>query len=105
MKFIVPSGILLGMILDRWINKYYGLTGSLAVATGAIMIGIIGLIILAFCKQYFVASVLTMIVFPVIIMLIGMYLSNIYLMIVGLILLFILGKVAIKVLQGYKNKK
>ncbi|MCT8976976.1 hypothetical protein N4T77_10205 [Clostridium sp. CX1] len=97
MKSIGASGALFGIILSRWITNHYGKNGNLVVGVCAFIILVLYFIIVAYkTKKYLGMTIVLIMLSPLIVMLLGVYLENSYVILGGIILLFVSCNLMIK---------
>lgn len=96
-KSIGIIGVLFGTILSRWASSQHGENSTRLLVISIIVIILLGAIVLAcITKKYLGVLMLFTLFIPIIIGLIGVYLTNIYMMVGGLAAFFILGGVMTK---------
>jgi len=99
MSMIGIFGVLFGRILNRVLSNYFGNKGSnIAFAiSGAIVLCVILILVI---KKYYIAAVLSVIAFiPLIVAGIGLYLNNMNIVGFGILLIFIIYPITIKVIK------
>lgn len=103
--WICMSGIIVGRIASRILTNYFGLDGHNIVGTvaaGIMFSAVIGLFI---TRQYLWGIVFLIMSLPLVIGLIGMYLDNTHVMGIGILLVFIMYPILIKIIPKLKKDK
>jgi hypothetical protein len=106
MKGIGVLSAVIGMILYKVMSYYYGDSGPKLVVVVCMSISLSAIMGLVLMKQFAAAIFMFMIGLPVMIGAIGMYFDNLLVMLGGVILLFIILPIAIKIaphLAKYKK--
>jgi len=104
MSSIGILGVFFGIFMNRILTARYGNNGSIILASIALTIVVISMLILVAMKKYMVALLSLFMVLPGIIMLIGIIIDNLYLGGIGLILLFVGIPIMIKIIPKLKEK-
>ena len=108
-KYWMPSigilGVLLGRILNRVLTDYFGNDSSNIVAAVCIAIGFCIILLLIAMKQYFTATMLFIMEIPAIIIGIGLYLNNMDLLGLGILSIFVIYPLLIKVIPKLKRDR
>jgi hypothetical protein len=106
MKGIGVLSAVIGMILYKVMSNYYGDSGPKLVMYACVSISLAAIISLVLMKHFLAAFLLSMIGLPVVVMAIGMYFDNVLVGFGGVILLFIMSPIVIKIapyLAKYKK--
>ncbi len=94
---------LLGVLLSRALSEKYGNDIRIMISGIAVTIGIVIVSFLFFMKQYVTGVILAMMFLPVVIGFIGLYLDKSYLVNIGIILIFIIMPIIIKIAPKYRK--
>lgn len=101
MKKIMPAlgaiFTLMSIVFTRYIVSKYGENSRVIIIGVAVGISIIGFIGIIISRRYLAALWISLILIPSVIMAIGIYLDNTYISSTGLLLLFILIPIMIKI--------
>lgn len=103
-KYVGIMGVFFGIVMNRILTARYGNSGSIILASVALTLVVISMIIIIIMKKFLEALILLPIVLPGIIMFIGIFIDNLYLGGVGLISLIIALPIMIKVTPKLKDK-
>lgn len=103
--WICMSGMIVGRIASRILTNYFGLDGHNIVGTVAAGIVFCSIIWLFITRQYFWALVSMVVSIPLVIGLTGMYLDNTHIMDIGILLVFIMYPILIKIIPKLKKDK
>ena len=104
MKYIGIVGVLIGFIMSRILTSRYGNDGRVILASIAFIVLVISFIIIIVMKKYKLALLLLFIVFPCIVVFLGIIVDNVYIVGVGLILISIAIPIMIKIIPKLKDK-
>ncbi|WP_411681927.1 hypothetical protein [Clostridium thailandense] len=89
-KLIGSGGALFGIILSKWATNHYGKSGSLVVGVCALIVLALYFVIMAYkTKKYLGMAMILLMLTPLIVILMGVYLDNAYVIFGGIILLFV----------------
>lgn len=103
LKGLGVLGVLVGIILSRVLGSYYGDNARIAIMTAVIVLLLI-IVAILFIKKYTIAGLAFLsITVPIIIIALGMYKDNLYLVGGGLILFFVTLVILIKYLNSIKK--
>lgn len=98
-------GVLFGRILNRVLGDKFGGNGTFIMMASVLTIIFIGIMALIVMKHYIGAVISFVMTLPVIIMGIGVYMSNIDIIGLGLLLLFfIIMPILIKIIPRFKGR-
>jgi len=103
-KYVGIMGVFFGIVMNRILTARYGNSGSIILASVALTLVVISMIIIIIMKKFLEALILLPIVLPGIIMFIGIFIDNLYVGGVGLISLMIALPIMIKVTPKLKDK-
>lgn len=103
-KYVGIMGVFFGIVMNRILTAIYGNSGSIILASVALTLVVISMIIIIIMKKFLEALILLPIVLPGIIMFIGIFIDNLYVGGVGLISLMIALPIMIKVTPKLKDK-
>lgn len=103
-KYVGIMGVFFGIVINRILTARYGNSGSIILASVALTLVVISMIIIIIMKKFLEALILLPIVLPGIIMFIGIFIDNLYVGGVGLISLMIALPIMIKVTPKLKDK-
>lgn len=98
-------GILLGRIVSRVLESYYGNKASNIVVSASVVIVFCVILALIIMKHYIAAILLLIMVIPLIIGGIGLYLNNMLVASAGVLLIFIIYPILLKVIPRLKHFK
>ena len=104
MNIISILGVFLGIFTNRVLIAKYGNSGSVMIASIALIAIVVPIIYLVIKKKYKQTLVLLFMVLPGIVMWIGIYMDNMYLMGGGFISLFITIPIMVKIEPKLNNK-
>lgn len=102
--YISVFGVFLGMFLSKIIASRYGHSGRILIAVFALCISLLATAFVVYNKRYVEALALVFIISPGFVIIMGMYLDNLYLAGLGLVLLFIIVPIIIKVAPKFIKK-
>lgn len=105
MSSIGVLGVLFGRILNRVLEKYYGDNASNVVVAVAVAFWFCLVLLFIAMKQYITAIMLFIMIIPLIVSGIGLYLNNMDLVGLGILLIFIILPILIKVIPKMKRDK
>lgn len=103
-----PLGILVvlsGMSLSKYMGSKYGVNGRIAAGISGLVIAFIAIIILICMKEYSAALLSIFVLVPLIVILIGIYLNNVYVVLAGVILLIVFMKMIQKLLPRFSKRR
>ncbi|WP_346938624.1 hypothetical protein [uncultured Clostridium sp.] len=103
-NIICVLGVFSGIFMNRFLTTRYGNSGSIILASVALTLVVISMIIIIIMKKFLEALILLPIVLPGIIMFIGIFIDNLYVGGVGLISLMIAIPIMIKITPKLKDK-
>ena len=103
-KYVGIMGVFFGIVMNRILTARYGNSGSIILASVALTLVVISMIIIIIMKKFLEALILLPIVLTGIIMFIGIFIDNLYVGGVGLISLMIALPIMIKVTPKLKDK-
>ncbi|MBK5240176.1 hypothetical protein [Clostridium sp.] len=104
-SYLGVYGVLVGLIISRFIVTEYGGNARVVIMVCALMISIFAMIGIIYKKKYLAALYALAMVLPLSLMTIGMYLDNLFIAFGGLGLLIILILVTIKILPEFKRRQ
>jgi len=104
MKYIGIVGVFIGFIMSRILTSRYGNDGRVILASIAFIIIVISVISLVIMKKYIIVLLALSIVFPCIVVFLGIIVDNVYIVGVGLILISIAIPIMIKIIPRVKDK-
>jgi hypothetical protein len=105
-KFMPTLGailILITMLSTRYLVSKYGEGSRVIIITVALIVSVVGLTGIIYTKKYLAALGAFMMIMPLVVMTIGIYSDNIYISAIGLLLIFIIIPIMIKVVK-VKNR-
>ncbi|ERK30591.1 hypothetical protein [Clostridium intestinale] len=91
--------VLVSILFTRLMVNKYGEASRLIIITVALIISIIGLLGIIYTKNHRIILGAFMMILPLIVMTIGIYIDNLYVSGIGLLLIFILIPIMIKMLN------
>jgi len=94
---------LFSVLLSRALSEKYGNDIRIMISGIAVTIGIVIVSFLFFMKQYVTGVILAIMFLPVVIGFIGLYLDKSYLVNIGIILIFIIMPIIIKIAPKYRK--
>lgn len=103
LKYFGMLATLFGIGLNKFLVNRYGKNSSVVMITVLTAIAILALAYLVYEEYYIEVIACLSFVLPLILMVISMYIDNLYLGLIGLILLFVLIPIMIKIYPKYKN--
>lgn len=95
--------VILAMILNRYLSNKYGYKSTIIIISIAVGIMISAYLFLIYMKQYYAVLAISSFVLPSLIIYIGIVLHNVFLVIIGLLLVLILLPITIVILKKNKN--
>lgn len=104
MTILGVIAVLLGIYISRILTNRYGNDGRVIIASIALGISILALLIMVLKKKYIEAIAVLSMILPGIMIFIGIYKDSILLTAAGLLLVFITIPIMIKVLPKYLNR-
>lgn len=100
MPFIGGSAVLITILFTRYMISNYGEVSRVIIATVALIISAIALIGIIYTKKYLAAFGAFIMLIPGVVITIGIYVDNLYICAVGLLLVFILIPIMLKILNA-----
>lgn len=94
---------LFSVLISRVLSERYGNDARIMISGIAVTIGIVIVSFLFFMKQYVTGVILAIMFLPVVIGFIGLYLDKSYLVNIGIILIFIIMPIIIKIAPKYRK--
>lgn len=94
--------VLIVIIFTRYVVFKYGEGSRLIIITFALIVSVVGLVGIVYTKNYLAILGALMMILPLVVMAIGIYIDNIYISAIGLLLIFILIPMMIKVTKVKK---
>jgi len=94
---------LFNILIIRALSEKYGNDIRIMIGGISVIIGISIILFMLCMKEYVVALILLAMMLPGIIAVIGVWLDNIYIMGSGIVLLFIIGPILIKIIPKYRK--
>lgn len=98
-------GVLLGRVLNRVLTTYVGSNASNIVVAASIAIVFCVILLSVVMSQYFIAIMLFIMAIPLSVSGIGLYLNNMDLVGLGILLIFIIFPILIKVIPKLKRDR
>lgn len=94
--------VLITIIFTRYVVFKHGEGSRLIIITFALIVSVVGFVGIVYTKNYLAILGALMMILPLVVMSIGIYINNIYISAIGLLLIFILIPMMIKVTKVKK---
>jgi hypothetical protein len=96
-------GVILGRIVNKLLSSYFGDNSSNVVVAISVAIAFVVILLAIAMAQYFIVIMMFIMTIPLTISGIGLYLNNMYLMVGGIVSIFIIYPILIKIIPKLRR--